>query len=46
MGSCYVSAYSLKDVLGDTNEYAWDPSPIVLQYVINSDLNVLSSWFD
>ena len=27
-------------------EYASDPSPMVLQYAINSDLSPLSSWFE
>lgn len=30
----------------DTTEYASDPSPVVLQYVNNSGVSVLSSWFE
>lgn len=37
---------SLRLYADDTTEYASDPSPMVLQYVINSDLSVLSSWFE
>ena len=37
---------SLRLYADDTREYASDPSPMVLQYVINSDLSVLSSWFE
>ena len=30
----------------DTTGYFSDTSPTVLQFVVNSELNVLSSWFD
>ena len=36
---------SLRLYADDTTEYASDVSPVVLQFVINSDLSVLSRWF-
>ena len=39
----FVFNTSLKLYADDTTEYASDPFPMVLQYVINSDLSVLSS---
>ena len=36
---------SLRLYADDTTEYASDVSPVVLQFVINSDLRVLSRWF-
>ena len=35
----------LRQYADDTTEYASDVSPVVLQFVINSDLSVLSRWF-
>ena len=40
-----VANTSLRLYADDTTEYASDASPIVLQYVLNSDLSVLSRWF-
>ena len=34
------------DVLIHTTVYASDVSPMVLQFVINNDLNLLSTWFN
>ena len=42
----FVFNTSLKLYADDTMEYASDPFPMVLQYVINSDLSVLSSGFE
>ena len=36
---------SLRLYADDTTEYASGVSPVVLQFVINSDLSVLSRWF-
>ena len=36
---------SLRLYADDTTEYASDVSPVVLQFVINSDMSVLSRWF-
>ncbi len=41
----FVANTSLRLYADDTTEYASDASPIVLQYVLNSDLSVLSRWF-
>ena len=42
----FVFNTSLKLYADHTTEYASDPFPMVLQYVINSDLSVLSSGFE
>ena len=39
----FVFNTSLRLYADDRTEYAFEPSPMVLQYVINSDLSVLSS---
>lgn len=41
----FVANTSLRLYADDTTEYASDASPRVLQYVLNSDLSVLSRWF-
>lgn len=41
----FVANTSLRLYADDTTEYASDASPIVLQYVLNSDLSALSRWF-
>lgn len=40
-----ITNTSLRLYADDTTEYASDASPLVLEYVINCDLNILSSWF-
>ena len=35
----------LRPYADDTTQYVSDVSPMVLQFVINSDLSVLSRWF-
>jgi len=40
-----ITNTSLRLYADDTTEYASDASPSVLEYVINSDLSILSSWF-
>ena len=40
-----ISNISIRLYADDTTGYASDVSPLVLQYRINSDLNILSSWF-
>ena len=42
----FVSNTSLRLYADDRTEYAFEPSPMVLQYVINSDLSVLSTGFE
>ena len=42
----FVSNTSLRLYADDRTEYAFEPSPMVLQYVINSDLSVLSTRFE
>ena len=42
----FVFNTSLRLYADDTTEYASDPFPTVLQFVINSDLSVVSSWFE
>ena len=44
--NCFVSNTCLRLYADDTTEYASDVSPMVLQCVINSDLSVLSRWFE
>ena len=41
----FVTNTSLRLYADDTTQYASDVSPMVLQFVINSDLSVLSRWF-
>ena len=41
----FITNTSLRLYADDTTEYASDVSPMVLQFVINSDLSVLSRWF-
>ena len=41
-----VSNTSLRLYADDTTEYASDVSPMVLEYTINEDLKIVSSWFD
>ena len=40
-----ITNTSLRLYADDTTEYASDVSPLVLEYVINCDLSILSSWF-
>ena len=42
----FVSNTSLRLNAGDTTEYASDVSATVLQCIVNSDISVLSSWFE
>ena len=37
---------SLRRYADDTTEYASDVSPMVLEYTINEDLKIVSSWFE
>lgn len=39
-----VTNTSLQLYANDTTEYAMDASPPVLEYIINSDLHILSTW--
>ena len=41
-----VSDTSLRLYADDTTEYASDMSPIILQFTINKDLALLSTWFE
>ena len=41
----FITNTSLRLFADDTTQYASDVSPMVLQFVINSDLGELSSWF-
>ena len=41
-----VSNTSLRLYADDTTEYASDVSPMVLEYTINEDLKIVSSWFE
>ena len=41
----FITNTSLRLYADDTTQYASDLSPMVLQFVINSDLSVLSRWF-
>ena len=41
----FITNTSLRLYADDTTQYASDVSPMVLQFVINSDLGELSSWF-
>jgi len=41
----FITNTSLRLYADDTTQYASDVSPMVLQFVINSDLSVLSRWF-
>ena len=41
----FIANTSLRLYANDTTQYASDVSPMVLQFVINSDLSVLSRWF-
>ena len=42
----FVPHISLRLYAHDTTGYYSDTSPIVLQFVVNSELSFLSSWFD
>ena len=42
----FVPHMSLRLYADDTTGYYSDTSPTVLQVVVNSELNLLSSWFD
>ena len=42
----FVPHMSLRLYADDTTGYYSDTSPTVLQFVVNSELNLLSSWFD
>ena len=42
----FVPYTSLRLYADDTTGYYSDTSPTVLQFVVNSELNFLSSWFD
>ena len=41
-----VSNTSLRLYADDTTEYASDVSPMILEYTINEDLKIVSSWFE
>ena len=41
----FITNTSLRLYADDTTQYASDVSPFILQFVINSDLSVLSRWF-
>ena len=41
---CYIENSSLRLYADDTTKYASDASPPVLEYIINSDLYILSTW--
>ena len=41
----FITNTSLRGYADDTTEYATDVSPMVLQFVINSDLSLLARWF-
>ena len=40
-----VKGTSLRLYADDTTAYASDASPLVLEYLINSDLEIVSNWF-
>ena len=40
----FISSSSLRIYADDTTEYASDPSPIALQYIVNADLKQLHTW--
>ena len=42
----FVPPMSLRLYADDTTGYYSDASPTVLQFVVNSELSLLSSWFD
>ena len=42
----FVPHMSLQLYADDTTGYYSDTSPTVLQFVVNSELSLLSSWFD
>ena len=41
-----VTVSSLRRYPDDTTQYAADNSPIVLQYTLNKDMEIISSWPD
>ena len=41
----FISRVSLRLYADDTTEYFADHSPMILEYMINSELNTLSEWF-
>ena len=41
-----VTVSSLRRYPDDTTQYAADNSPIVLQYTLNKDMEIISSWLD
>ena len=41
----FVKDTSLRPYADDTTAYASDASPLVLEYLINSDLQIVSNWF-
>ena len=40
----FINGTSLRLYADDTTAYASDPSPVVLEYIINSDLQVVCTW--
>ena len=40
----FIKGTSLRLYADDTTAYASDPSPVVLEYIINSDLQVVCTW--
>ena len=40
----FITSSSLRIYADDTTEYASDPSPIALQYIVNADLKQLNTW--
>ena len=40
----FITSSSLRIYTDDTTEYASDPFPIALQYIINADLKQLNTW--
>ena len=41
----FISSVSLRLYADETTEYFGDHSPMILKYMINSELNTLSEWF-
>ena len=40
----FITSSSLRIYADDTTEYAFNPSPIALQYIVNADLKQLHTW--
>ena len=40
----FITSSSLRIYADDTTEYASNPSPIALQYIVNADLKQLNTW--